>query len=65
MKSTLINNIFRKIGISFDNKHMNEHVLSQNTLDNHRTQLCKCIIEFYLNTRLFYEASKILKIPID
>jgi len=60
MKNTLINKIFRKIGTSFDNKHMNEHVLSQNVLDNHRTQLCKWIIELYLNTRLFYEASKMV-----
>nr|XP_012215879.1 PREDICTED: uncharacterized protein LOC105668213 isoform X2 [Linepithema humile] len=38
---------------------MDNHILSQDILDNHRSQLCKNIIELYLNIRLFYEAHKI------
>lgn len=45
IKTILINNICRKISIIFDNKEMNEHILSQNILENHRSQLCKWIIE--------------------
>lgn len=61
IKSILISNIhnhINKIGAIFDNKDINEHVLLQRVLDNHRSQLCKWIIEVYLNTRLFYESKK-------
>lgn len=37
---------------------MDDHVCLQDTLDNHQTQLCKYIIELYVNTRLFNEANK-------
>lgn len=59
IKTTVTNQICQKIGIMFDNKEMNEHVLLQNFSDNHRHQLCKWIIEVYLNTRFFYEAKKL------
>lgn len=58
IKKILINKIFHQIGIKFDNITMNNHIMQQEFLDNHRTQLCKYIIELYLNTRLHYEAKK-------
>lgn len=45
----LLNKIFNKIGIPFSNETMDDHVLTQNKLDNHRTQLCK-----YMYNRIIY-----------
>ncbi|KAK0071429.1 hypothetical protein PV325_012969, partial [Microctonus aethiopoides] len=39
IKQFLINKIFNHIGMQFDNKVMNDHILAQDILDNHRTQL--------------------------
>lgn len=51
--------IFHRIGNGpFSNQIMDDHVCLQDTLDNHRTQLCKYIIELCVNTRLFNEANK-------
>ncbi|KAK0156928.1 hypothetical protein PV328_012111, partial [Microctonus aethiopoides] len=50
IKQFLMNKIFHHIGMRFDNKVMNDHILAQNILDNHRTQLCKYVIEIDLNT---------------
>ena len=58
IKNFLMNKIFNHIGIRFDNKAMNNHILTQDILDNHRTQLCKYVIVLYLNTRLHHEAKK-------
>lgn len=58
IKQFLLNNIFRQIGIPFDNDSMQTHIMSQDILDNHRTQLCKLIIMLYLNIRLFAEAKR-------
>jgi len=35
---------------------MLQHVMSQNIIENHKTQLIKMIIKCYVNIRLFYEA---------
>lgn len=76
IKYFLMNQIFSQISILFFNNVMNEHVLSQDLLDNHRTQLCKyvlicriiyvelyIVIELliYINIRLFHEAKQIRK----
>jgi len=37
---------------------MLHHIMSQDILDNHRTQLCKSIITVYLNIRLFSETKE-------
>jgi len=58
IKEIIFNNISQKIGILFDNDDMLHHIMSQNILDNHRTQLCKSIITVYLNIRLFSEAKE-------
>lgn len=36
---------------------MDEHVMKQDFLDDHRIQLCKYVIAIYLKTRLNYEAN--------
>lgn len=61
IKQYLIQEIFRRIDMPFSNETMDEHVCTQSILDNHRThcQLCKYIIELYINTRLFHEVLKI------
>lgn len=61
IKTILINKILNQITNPFDNKIMNEHVLSQDIFDNHQNQLCKYTIELYVNTKLFDETKKCLK----
>lgn len=58
IKAIIMNKIFSQIGNPFNNNTMNEHILSQETFDNHRSQLCKYIIELYINIRLFDKAKK-------
>lgn len=58
MKSIIVNKIFNQIGSAFDNTIMQEHVLSHDIFDNHQSQLCKYVIELYVNIRLFDEAKK-------
>jgi hypothetical protein len=57
MKAILSNEVFHKLGVPFDNTEMDNHVMSQDILNNHRVLLCKLIIEFYLKVRFFHEAS--------
>jgi hypothetical protein len=57
MKAILSNEVFNKLGIPFDTTEMNNHVMSQDILNDHRVLLCKLIIEFYLKVRFFHEAS--------
>lgn len=59
IKMTLMTKIFRHVGIAFDNDIMNNHILSQGILDNHRTQLCKYIISLYLNAKLYDKGKQI------
>jgi len=54
-------NVYLKIFniICFDvflEDEMLQHVMSQNIIENHKTQLIKMIIKCYVNIRLFYEA---------
>lgn len=58
IKTIIMNKIFNQIGNPFDNEIMNEHVLCQQIFDNHRSQLCKYIIELYVNIKLFDETKK-------
>lgn len=59
IKRFLVHTIFHRIGNGpFSNQIMDDYVCLQDTLDNHQTQLCKYIIELYVNTRLFHEANK-------
>ncbi|KAL1510058.1 hypothetical protein ABEB36_004713 [Hypothenemus hampei] len=58
IKCILVTEIGNKLGIPFNNIIMDEHVMSQCILDNHRFQLCRLIIDLYLNTRLFHEAKQ-------
>lgn len=39
---------------------MLQHVMSQNILENHRTQLIKIIIKCYVNKKLFYKAKCVI-----
>ncbi|XP_025156714.1 uncharacterized protein LOC112589066 isoform X1 [Harpegnathos saltator] len=56
IQQLLMNIIYRKLSFSFSNDTMQNHILSQDILDNHKTQLCKRIISLYINIRLFHEA---------
>jgi hypothetical protein len=64
VKEFLINKIFSYIGVPFSNKIIDDHVEienffdNKNLLNNHRTELCKSIINLYLDARLFYECKK-------
>jgi hypothetical protein len=44
MKAILSNEVFNKLGIPFDTTEMNNHVMSQDILNDHRVLLCKLII---------------------
>lgn len=56
IKKLLSNTIFCHIGFKFDNKAINNNILTQDILDNHCT-----FTELYLNTRLRYRAKKIVQ----
>ncbi|KYN06209.1 THAP domain-containing protein 9 [Cyphomyrmex costatus] len=58
-KRNLINQALRRIGIPFCNNVMDNHILFQDVMDNHRIQLCQYVIDMYINIRLFHEARKI------
>lgn len=58
IKKTLLNKIAYHIADFFNSPEMHKHVLFQNVLDNHRSQLCKFVAERYINIRLFAEAKK-------
>jgi hypothetical protein len=55
----LINKVNRQLGILFNNETMNNHVMSQDVIDNHRSQLQTLIVENYMKIRLCHE-SKII-----
>jgi hypothetical protein len=55
----LINKVNRQLGILFNNETMNNHVMSQDVIDNHRSQLNTLIVENYMKIRLCHE-SKII-----
>jgi len=46
IKEIIFNNIFQKI--PFGNDDMLHHIMSQDILDNHRTQLCESIITMHI-----------------
>jgi len=48
----------RNSGDFFDTPEMNIHILSQDILDNHKTQMIKIFAKLYLKLRLRYEAKK-------
>lgn len=56
IKQFLTITIYRRLLSPFSSDAMQNHILSQDVLDNHRTQLCKHIISLYINVRLFHEA---------
>lgn len=56
MKNILVVKIFRSIENPFNTETMNVHILSQDVLDNHKSQLTKLIINLFLKIRLFHEA---------
>ncbi|KYM99626.1 hypothetical protein ALC62_09628 [Cyphomyrmex costatus] len=56
IKQFLINTILRRLSSPFSNNTMQDHILTQEIFDNHRTQLCKHIVSLYIDVRLFYEA---------
>lgn len=58
IKSIVMNEIMGIVGLPFDTAEMNNHILSQDLLDNHRIQLCKLIIDLYINVRFFHEAKQ-------
>jgi hypothetical protein len=55
----LINKVNGELGILFNNEIMNNHVMSQDMIDSHRSLLQTLIIENYIKIRLCHE-SKII-----
>jgi hypothetical protein len=55
----LINKVNGALGILFNNETMNNHVMSQDMIDSHRSLLQSLIIENYIKIRLCHE-SKII-----
>lgn len=58
IKLFLVNETLRTCRSTFINTDMNNHVLSQSVLDNHRFQLCKLVVQTFIDCRLFYESVK-------
>lgn len=55
----LLNKFFKSVGDVFTGSIMIDHIKSQNCIDNHRSRLCKLVIELYLQLRLFHAAKTI------
>lgn len=56
IKNILLLKVLRAIESPFNNVKMNDHILSQDIMDNHKSQLTKLIINIFLKIRLFHEA---------
>ena len=48
--------VLRMVGIPFNTAIMDEHILSQENMDNHRIQLTKLVIECYIKIRVYHIA---------
>ena len=48
--------VLRALGVPFDTTEMDDHILSQHFLDNHRIQLAKLVIEYYFKIRMHHFA---------
>jgi len=44
---------------------MTEHIMQQDLIDNHKTELIKSIIEIYINLRLFREITDLIRSITD
>lgn len=56
IQAYLILRVFMAIDGPFNDERMTFHILSQDLMDNHRSQLTKLIISIFLKIRLFHEA---------
>lgn len=55
IKDYLLNKIFAQTSHLFNSEEMYNHILNQDVLDNHRSQLIKLVIKYFIQIRLHHE----------
>lgn len=53
IKLIITNEIMNKVVLPFNTTVMNDRIMCQDILDNHRIELCKLVIDLYINVRFF------------